>query len=238
MLACQSTDETEALNLLESAAERREPFDVALVDLRPEKRGIELAKAITARGSLNGPKVLLLTSIRQRMMGEFNLPADTGSCLVKPPKREELFLTIATLCGRFAAPAETIGTEAAEPIAIPDRKLSVLVAEDNPVNQKVLTALLSRLGHSFEVVPDGAEAIEAVKRSTYDFVLMDCQMPRVDGFEATTEIRKLPGAIGQVQIIAVTANAMPGDRERCLAAGMNDYIAKPVRMAELAQALA
>jgi signal transduction histidine kinase/DNA-binding response OmpR family regulator len=237
MLACQSADETEALNMLGNAAERGESFDIALVDLRPEKRGMELARAITARGSLKAPQLLLLPSIRQRMMSEFNLTAGTGASLVKPPKRGELFLKIATLCGRLAAPAETIATKVAAPIAIPDRKLSVLVAEDNHVNQRVLTALLSRLGHQFEVVPDGAEAIEAVKRSTYDFVLMDCQMPRVDGFEATAEIRRLPGDIGQVQIIAVTANAMPGDRERCLAAGMNDYVAKPIRLAELAKVL-
>ena len=237
MLACTSADETEALDALERAAQRGEPFDVALVDLRPEKRGIELAKAITARGSLNALQLLLLTPIRQQMMSEFNMPAGVGACLAKPPKREELFSKIATLCDRLAAPAETIATKGAVPIAIPDRKLSVLVAEDNLVNQRVLTALLSRLGHRFEVVPDGAAAIEAVKRSTYDCVLMDCQMPRVDGFEATAAIRRLPGVIRQVQIIAVTANAMPGDRERCLAAGMNDYVTKPVRLADLAKVL-
>ena len=185
------------------------------MDLRPEKRGIELAKAITARGSLKARQLLLLTPIRQQIMREFNMPAGVGACLAKPPKREELFSKIATLCDRLAAPAETIATKGAAPIATPGRKLSVLVAEDNLVNQRVLTALLSRLGHRFEVVPDGAAAIEAVKRSTYDCVLMDCQMPRVDGFEATKAIRRLPEVIRQVQIIAVTANAMPGDRERC-----------------------
>jgi signal transduction histidine kinase/DNA-binding response OmpR family regulator len=237
MLACKSADETEALDALEQAAQRGEPFDLVLLDLRPEKRAIALAKAITARGSLKAPQLLLLTSIRQRMTREFHMPAGVGACLVKPPKREELFSKIAALCGRLAAPADTIATKVAAPMETPGRKLSVLVAEDNHVNQRVLTALLSRLGHRFEVVPDGAAAIEAVRRSTYDCVLMDCQMPRIDGFEATAEIRKLPGATGQVRIVAVTANAMTGDRERCLAAGMNDYVTKPVRLAQLAEVL-
>jgi CheY-like chemotaxis protein len=145
---------------------------------------------------------------------------------------------IANLCGRLAAPVSTATAKSPETIAIPDTKLSVLVAEDNHVNQRVLTAMLSRLGHRFDVVADGAAAIEAVKTSAYDVVLMDCQMPGVDGFEATAEIRQLPGSRGQVRIIAITANAMSGDRERCLAAGMDDYIPKPVRFPELAEALA
>jgi signal transduction histidine kinase/CheY-like chemotaxis protein len=237
ILASHSSDETEALHALENAAERGDGFDVVLVDLRPEKRGIALAEAINARRSRNSPGVLLLTSIRQRMMGEFHRPAGVGACLVKPPRREELFLTIATLCGRLAPPAEITTVHVAAPAAPPGKTLSVLVAEDNHVNQRVLTALLSRLGHRFDVVPDGAAAIEAVKQCTYDVVLMDCQMPRVDGFEATAEIRRLPGDVGQVQIVAVTANAMPGDRERCLTSGMDDYLTKPVGLAELAKVL-
>jgi CheY-like chemotaxis protein len=153
-------------------------------------------------------------------------------------RREEFFLTIENLCRKTVAGTKS-SAEGGYSCATssPARQLSVLVAEDNVVNQRVLTALLSRLGHRFEVVGDGEAAIKAVRRSAYDVVLMDCQMPHVDGFGATAGIRQLPGATGQVPIVAVTANAMSGDRERCLAAGMNAYVAKPVSLVELAVTL-
>ena len=113
----------------------------------------------------------------------------------------------------------------------------MLVAEDNLVNQRVLTGMLKRLGHRYDVVSDGREAVEAVRRSRYDVVLMDCQMPRLDGFEAAVQIRALPSPAGRVPIIAVTASAMSGDRERSLSAGMTGYVTKPVHFSELAEAI-
>ena len=109
-----------------------------------------------------------------------------------------------------------------------EQDLRILIAEDKPINQKVVVGLLSPLSCQCDVVGSGAEAVAALMRSSYDIVLMDVQMPVMDGVKATQEIRSLGGAIGKVPIIAITANAMQGDREEYLAAGMNDYVAKPI----------
>jgi CheY-like chemotaxis protein len=115
----------------------------------------------------------------------------------------------------------------------PSARLHVLVAEDNLINVKVTTGMLKRLGHDCTISSNGREAVEAVRTASIDLVLMDCQMPEMDGFAATAAIRALPAAIRQPVIIAMTANAMAGDRERCLAAGMDDYLAKPLLMEDL-----
>jgi CheY-like chemotaxis protein len=114
---------------------------------------------------------------------------------------------------------------------------AVLLAEDNTVNQKIAVALLKKLGCSVQVAVDGEEAISLWSRGHFDCILMDCQMPRMDGYQATTEIRKLGGNGMRIPIIALTANAMAGDRERCLAAGMDDYLTKPLRFEELGRVL-
>jgi CheY-like chemotaxis protein len=117
------------------------------------------------------------------------------------------------------------------------RPLHVLVAEDNPVNQRLAIRMLEKLGYRAHIVENGEEAIAAVRKREYGCVLMDCQMPGVDGYEATARIRALEGAGRRTPIIAVTASAMQGDRERCIAVGMDDYIAKPMRLEVLRAAL-
>ncbi|HEY0835507.1 MAG TPA: response regulator [Azospirillum sp.] len=139
---------------------------------------------------------------------------------------------------RFPLAAGPVPQPGAAAPAIPAAPLSILLAEDNPVNQKVAAGLLARRGHRVTVVPDGRRAVEAVRAQAFDAVLMDMQMPGMDGLEATRAIRRLPGPAGRVPVIAMTANTMPGDAERCYAAGMDGYLRKPVSAAELDAALA
>lgn len=124
--------------------------------------------------------------------------------------------------------------------ASPSARARILVVEDNPVNQRIVEAVLEKLGHAVAVAENGKEALEALDRASYELILMDCQMPEMDGYEATRSIREREGrdALPRIPIIAMTANAMDGDRERCLAAGMDDYLAKPVRAADLGAAVA
>jgi two-component system, sensor histidine kinase and response regulator len=113
----------------------------------------------------------------------------------------------------------------------------VLIAEDNAINQRVVAIMLSRLGYSTDVASEGAAVLEMLQKQHYDVVLMDCQMPGMDGYEATKAIRALPSEVSKIPIIAVTANALPGQRERCLSIGMNDYISKPIQIELLASTL-
>jgi CheY-like chemotaxis protein len=118
-----------------------------------------------------------------------------------------------------------------------ERQLRILIAEDNPINQKVISSMLAPIDCQFDIVPDGLEAVAAITRSNYDLVLMDIQMPQMDGIEATKRIRSLPNKISQIPIIAMTANAMQGDRETYLGVGMSDYMSKPIDQRELVNAI-
>ncbi|HEU0119156.1 MAG TPA: response regulator [Bryobacteraceae bacterium] len=236
--AVEAADGRNALAVLENARSRGERFDLIFLDFQmPEMDGVQLARAIHARPALAGTPLVMLTSLGQQSICKSLEEVGIVACLVKPVRREHLFLTVARVCGR------PVMTEVAPPpvapagIETPTRELSILVAEDNAVNLLVLTRMLDRLGHKYASVSDGGAAVEAVRMGQYDIVLMDCQMPTVDGFEATQRIRALAGPAGQVPIIAITANAMSGDRERCLQAGMSGYVSKPVRLDELAAAL-
>jgi PAS domain S-box-containing protein len=210
-----------------------EPFDVAVLDMMmPEMDGLALAGEIRGRRSAQELPLLLLTSLGR-------LPqAESGSVfsaqLSKPLKASQLYNTLLQLLTAGGA------AEAVEPATDGKRArsaLRILLAEDNAMNQKVALRLLERLGYHADVATNGLEAIEALERQPYDVVLMDVQMPVLDGLDATRQIGERWPEETRPHIVAMTANALPEDREACFAAGMNDYVAKPIRAEELAAAL-
>jgi CheY-like chemotaxis protein len=215
------------------------PFRVALIDANLEDTdGLEFVRAVAESEDLRTTRVLLLAPITQRNLGGTTLEAGAAGIVAKPIRRQPLHEALRSALGLGPeTPGRTAGAQARPRHGRPRRQARVLLAEDNPINQKVATRMLDRLGHIVDVVDNGLAAIEAASRARYDVILMDCQMPRMDGYSATAEIRRIEGASRHTPIIAMTANAMQGDRERCLAAGMDDYVPKPIRSEQLYGAL-
>ncbi len=177
------------------------------------------------------------------MICRFCTTLDISACLTKPVRQSELFDTLMKVMNTTRRPQSDNGAQhvvAAVPFQVaPQNRLRVLLAEDHPVNQKVVVRMLEHLGHTVVVAADGRAAIEAIEGDEFDVVLMDVQMPEMDGFEAVQIIREREEATGtHLPILALTAHAMQGDRERCLQAGFDGYLSKPVRQADLQQALA
>ncbi len=241
----------EALDLLRTAAKEGKPYELALLDMQmPEMDGMTLAKSIKADPAISSTRLIILTSMGYTHTQEELKAAGVEAFLVKPVKQSRLFDCLVNVLGRTAA--EHVFTKPAKDAPQPERsateapqvnKTRILLAEDNAVNQKVALAQLRTLGFSADSAVNGHEVITALGKTPYDIILMDCQMPEMDGYEATRLIRqaeKSPGVAWKapVRIIAMTANAMSGDREKCIAAGMDDYLSKPVRRSELALAMA
>jgi CheY-like chemotaxis protein/HPt (histidine-containing phosphotransfer) domain-containing protein len=226
-----------ALELPAAALEliaRGEPFDVAVLDMMmPGMDGVALARAIREHRSESELPLLLLTSLGR--MPQLQSEGVFSAQLAKPLKASQLYNTLLQLL--------TVGRAGEEEVElVTDGKrtrsaLRILLAEDNAMNQKVALRLLERLGYRADVATNGLEAIEALERQPYDVVLMDVQMPELDGLDATRRICERWPAETRPHIIAMTANALPEDREACFAAGMNDYVAKPIRAEELVVAL-
>jgi signal transduction histidine kinase/DNA-binding response OmpR family regulator len=211
---------------------RGDPVDVVLLDYQmPEMDGVELARRIREARGAQAPVLILLSSAP---LTPEQSRAGLAAVLPKP-------LKLSLLRDRLL---ETFGTEpetSEPPRAVsgrPDTALRVLVAEDNAINQRVAVRLLARLGHHAEVADNGREALERLEQTAYDVVLMDVQMPELDGLDASRAICARRSPPRRPCIIAMTAEALPGDREKCLAAGMDDYVVKPVTLAQLAAALA
>jgi CheY-like chemotaxis protein len=222
--------------------ERGDPFDVALLDLQmPDMDGLALAQAIREQCPDEQLPLVLLT-----MVGA-GTPAKTSAwpfaeVLHKPLKPSQLHDALLRLFSqgedRPARLLQHVDAQSTFDEHLGQRHpLRILLAEDNTVNQKVALRMLERLGYGADVAADGEEALAALHRQPYDVVLMDVQMPVLNGLEATQRIVETWPEAKRPYIIAMTAEALEGDRERCLAAGMNDYIAKPVRMEDLARAL-
>jgi CheY-like chemotaxis protein len=209
-------------------------FDVAILDMQmPEMDGLELAERLRDLGADEAPPIILLTSLgvgREDVSRSEALAA----FLTKPVRPSRLYDALVDVVGgqrTVLAPApvpEGSGDELAAGVP-----LRILVAEDNPVNQQLIVLLLEKLGYRADVVANGVEVLEALDRQAYDVVLMDLLMPEMDGLTAARRIRELQAVDPRPYIVGVTANALQGDREECLAAGMDDYLSKPIRFDEL-----
>ena len=236
----------EALAQLRLPARDTPSFDFCLLDLQlPGMSGLDFARAVRAEPAFASMKIVLLSSIGQTFSRQELGERGISACLVKPVRPALLQDTLEHLSAGPAPVTPAAQPAAPAPLLPAELDLRILLAEDNPVNQQVARLQLRKFGYEPEIVPDGERAFEAVTTSRYDVVLMDCQMPVTDGFESTRRIRAWEADRRErgepfvpVHIIAMTANAMVGDREACLAAGMDDYITKPVRPADLAAAIA
>jgi CheY-like chemotaxis protein len=230
----------ETLEKLHAAAAAKEPFAVAIVDQTlPEMKEMTLGLTIKQDSEIAGTTLIMLTAFGKR--GDAVLFKDAGfaAYLTKPVKQSQLYDCLVELLGRLqhgAGHPPTLVTKHSLRESR-RRRVRILVAEDNAVNQEVVRRTLNKLGYRVDVVADGREARQAILEQRYDVVLMDCQMPGMDGYAATTAIREIEGEGTHLPIIAMTAYAMAGDREKCLRAGMDDYLSKPVNKDLLASTI-
>ncbi len=230
----------EALTLLRRAVAENAPYTLAIVDMQmPTMDGLDLARRIKDDPQLRETRLIVLTPFGKPIPGDILKSANIAACCVKPVRQSALFDSIVQVLTGTRTTAETSHSELNEKRAapVPSRNERVLLAEDNVVNQQVALGNLRKLGYTAEVASDGFEVLRALENKRYDIILMDCQMPGLDGYETTTEIRQREQNGHRTWIIAMTANAMVGDREKCLAVGMDDYISKPLRRADLRAAM-
>ena len=237
MVARDTESPREALAWLAGDAASRVPFDLAILDMHmPEMDGLELAR----RARELAPKLplVLFSSLGRREAGD--VESLFSAYLGKPLRQSQLFDTLVSLLAHDAvtkpAPAKAASSRL-DPAMAARHPLRILLAEDNVVNQKLALRLLQQMGYRADLASNGIEAVESVERQAYDVVLMDVQMPELDGLDATRRIRALGPAHDGVRIVAMTANAMQGDREMCMEAGMDDYLTKPIRVERLVEAL-
>ena len=227
----------EALDMVEQAAASGLAFDILFLDqIMPGLAGAELAGRI--RSIVRAPVKIVLVTSAAITQSRFPASGPLDAVVEKPIRRSVLMECLSRLL-IDAGPLEAGPSAAAQPdaVPVPSRPLHVLVAEDNLVNQHVVRAMLMKAGHTARVVDNGLDAVTAVSEETFDVVLMDMQMPKLDGIAATKQIRALPPPKGNVRIVALTADAMTGAKEYYIEAGMDDYLSKPLRPAILMQKL-
>ena len=246
-MACEVSELGEdALSRLAAAVALDQPFDVVVLDLMmPGMDGFEVARRIKSDPALQAVHLVLLTSFGERGHGKQALEVGIAAYLSKPVKAAQLQECLRMVISGGAghdpgAPSRPIKLITRHSLRESKRQARILLVEDNRVNQKVALRILSKLGYRADVADDGKAALDALHEKLYDLVLMDCQMPVMDGFEATGRIRQweLAESLEHTPIVAMTANALAGDRKRCLEAGMDDYLAKPVKPEDLGTVLA
>ena len=229
-----AADGLTAVAELERAASAGQPYGLVLLDAHmPGLDGFSTARRIRGSGNLPQVPILMLSSTDRPGTQQERQQLGIDGFMVKPILQDDLLETILDLLGNARRPEATEVADNEEPPA-----LRVLVAEDNVVNQRLICRLLEKAGHDVTLAVSGRQAVELAQESEFDAILMDIQMPELDGYEATRAIRALERACRRkTRIIALTAHAMKGDRETCLCAGMDDYVGKPVRPEDLRAAL-
>jgi PAS domain S-box-containing protein len=249
MKVFEAENAADALKLIREKKDT-EPFDIAILDMQmPGMNGLELSRAIKEDPSTSSIKSVLLSSISQREYVKTFSENVIDEFLIKPVRQSQLFESISKILERQnMVPKEDLHTtynpanvsihHSVTPSPLKsDRNLKVLVAEDDPTNRKVAEHYLNKMGFDVELVPNGMEALNKLDKESYDLILMDCQMPMMDGYQATKEIRLRERSMSHIPIIALTANAVNGDAEKCFAAGMDAYVPKPVKMKSLKEVI-
>lgn len=225
----------EAIEMLHTACQKGRPYQVILLDAAmPGMDGFEVARHVREQEPDRKTKIVMLSSIHRKELQEVFGSEDMDALLTKPIRREELRRTLAQLCSQGRVSSDVEGEKPTT--AQKEPRIQVLLVEDNAINQRIASLMLAKQGCEVVVASNGYEALEKLESASFDLVFMDVQMPEMDGFEATRRIRA-DARWQAMPIIAMTAYAMKGDRERCLEAGMNDYVTKPVKGEELAAAL-
>jgi signal transduction histidine kinase/CheY-like chemotaxis protein len=229
----------EGLEILRTAVKDGYPFDLVILDMQmPDMDGLEVARKIKADTVIADIKIIMLTSIGfHGGISQETKHSGIGICLTKPVRKADLRLSLLMLIGQESNDDSIqLSSKRATKKNNPQLNMTILVAEDNSINQEVIVFMLKKIGCNVDVAANGQEALDAVTKNAYDLVLMDCQMPTMDGYQATAAIRNLEekeGHATKMPIIALTANALEGDRERCLASGMDDYISKPCKLDQI-----
>jgi PAS domain S-box-containing protein len=240
----QAASGPEALSIMNAEAARGKAFDLAVLDMQmPGMDGLELARTIKKDPRFAATRLVMLTSVDRQEDPDALRETGVDAYLTKPVKQSQLFDCLTMVMSSDIETREiksgliALDERSAELTAEPAGNLRILIAEDNPVNQKVALFQLQKLGYLADVVDNGRRAIEALAKSHYDVIFMDCQMPELDGYEATRDVRAIEGDERHTWIIAMTANSLEGDRQKCLDAGMDDYVSKPVKPEHLQAAL-
>ncbi len=235
--AVEAADGFQGLELALAAAHEGRAFDLGVIDLNmPGMDGIELARTLKGDVTTAPTTLFLLSSSGQRMDPSESHLTGFAASLTKPVRSSELFDCLITSLHQVSG-VEKLEQAALGQSEVRERLGTILLVEDNKVNQLVGTKVLESLGYASAIASNGLEGVRAFEEGVYDAVLMDCQMPEMDGYEATAEIRRLEAGISHIPIIAMTAGAMEGDREKCIAAGMDDFLTKPVRLDAVSTAL-